>query len=456
MQPSFPERGSVFDYSFDMGNVAWVPWMETVEQQVIPNSAVAEQITVQTVDNVRYRYILNHCVKFNIKLLFCGPTGTGKTCYMQQLLMELPKETFMQIFIGFSAKTNCAQTQALIDAKLDRRRKGVFGPPMGKTCAVMVDDLNMPVKEQFGAQPPIEILRQGCDSIAYAPSGGWYDCKDNTHPFRSIIDVMYFCAMGPPGGGRSFITPRMLGLFYLAGFTLLEDENMCSIFNAILDWKFRVDQYPSEVAGLSKKLVQATMDVYKNTANELLPTPMKVHYTFNLRDFAKVTCGILLLKKNECNGADGHVRLWVHEIMRVFGDRLIDDTDRKWMLLQLREQVKKQFSLSFDDIFHHLDGNKDGKVDTLDEIRTLFFGDMLAPPASPKRPYCECPDVPLLQTTVEAHLVQYNEMSNKPMDLVCFLYMLEHLSRVARVIKSPGGNALLVGDGPRLDRKSVV
>eukprot|EP00434_Breviolum_minutum_P010843 symbB.v1.2.009559.t1/scaffold598.1/size183230/1 len=34
-------------------------------------------------------------------------------------------------------------------------------------------------------------------------------------------------------------------------------------------------------------------------------------------------------------------------------------------------------------------------------------------------------------------------MSSKPMDLVCFLYMLEHLARVARVIKSPGGNALL-------------
>ncbi|CAJ1405697.1 unnamed protein product [Effrenium voratum] len=38
-------------------------------------------------------------------------------------------------------------------------------------------------------------------------------------------------------------------------------------------------------------------------------------------------------------------------------------------------------------------------------------------------------------------------MSSKPMDLVCFLYMQEHLARVSRVIKSPGGNALLVGVG---------
>jgi len=91
--------------------------------------------------------------------------------------------------------------------------------------------------------------------------------------------------------------------------------------------------------------------------------------------------------------------------------------------------------------------NKDGKVNTWDEVRTLFFGDMLSPAASPNRPYTECPDVLQLQKEIEAHLVGYNEMSSKPMDLVCFLYMLEHLARVARVIKSPGGNALLVGVG---------
>jgi len=37
--------------------------------------------------------------------------------------------------------------QDLVDAKLERRKKGVFGPPMGRTCVVMVDDLNMPVKD---------------------------------------------------------------------------------------------------------------------------------------------------------------------------------------------------------------------------------------------------------------------------------------------------------------------
>jgi dynein heavy chain len=46
----------------------------------------------------------------------------------------------------------------MIDSKVDRRRKGIFGPKNARAI-LFIDDLNMPAKESWGAQPPIEILR---------------------------------------------------------------------------------------------------------------------------------------------------------------------------------------------------------------------------------------------------------------------------------------------------------
>ena len=71
------------------------------------------------------------------------------------------------------------------------------------------------------------------------------------------------------------------------------------------------------------------------------------------------------------------MRLWAHETTRVFGDRLINNQDIMWLIDAIKECVKLDLGAIFDNLFHHLDTDKNGKVETLDEYRGLMFGDIL-------------------------------------------------------------------------------
>uniref|UniRef100_A0A8C9Y954 Dynein axonemal heavy chain 12 n=1 Tax=Sander lucioperca TaxID=283035 RepID=A0A8C9Y954_SANLU len=431
------DKGLVYDYFYEFkGKGRWVHWNDTIKNVNLGDkNTKVQEIIVPTIDTVRYTYLMDLCIRYGVPVLFVGPTGTGKSVYVkEQLMNNLDKDSYLPFFINFSARTSANQTQNIIMSRLDKRRKGVFGPPVGKKCVIFVDDVNMPALEQFGAQPPVELLRQ------YIDHGNWYDLKDTSR--ISLVDLQLVSAMGPPGGGRNAVTSRFLRHFNIFSINAFSDDTMVRIFSSLVAFYLKNNAFPPEYFTVGNQIVTATMEVYKKAMENLLPTPAKSHYTFNLRDFSRVIQGCLLLKKDSLENKRTMIRLFVHEVFRVYYDRLVDDKDRAWLYQLMTSILKDHFNESFDQVFDPL------KQGSREDMRNLLFGDYMNPDLEDdERLYAEVPSMESFSQVVESCLNEYNQMHKNRMNLVIFRYVLEHLSRISRVLKQPGGNALLVGVG---------
>jgi len=137
---------------------------------------------------------------------------------------------------------------------------------------------------------------------------------------------------------------------------------------------------------------------------------------------------------------ESYIRLWSHECLRVFHDRLIDDSDRSWFKDLIAKTVKDSFGSDYNKIRgEHAN------------IIYCNFGD----PKSLLKPYAELADRSNLQKVMEEYLDDFNQMTSKPMNLVLFESAIEHIARISRIINQPYGNALLVGVGGS-GRKSLT
>lgn len=64
---------------------------------------------------------------------------------------------------------------------MEKRTKGVYVPVGGRKLLTFMDDFNMPAKDEFGSQPPLELMRMWLDYKF------WYDREKQVHKEIRVI-----------------------------------------------------------------------------------------------------------------------------------------------------------------------------------------------------------------------------------------------------------------------------
>ncbi|XP_012629713.3 dynein axonemal heavy chain 6 [Microcebus murinus] len=420
-----PSSGDLWSIHMDFDTKRLDPW-----ERIIPTFKYSQDVPffemlVPTTDTVRYGYLMEKLLAVRHSVLFTGITGVGKSVIAKGLLNKIQESAgYVPVYLNFSAQTSSSRTQEIIESKLERKRKNILGAPGNKRVVIFVDDLNMPRLDRYGSQPPIELLRQ------YQDFGGFYD--RNKLFWKEIQDVTIVSACAPPGGGRNPVTPRFIRHFSMLCLPMPSEHSLKQIFQAILNG-FLYD-FPPAVKQTAPNIVEAAVEIYNRMSVDLLPTPAKSHYVFNLRDLSKCVQGILQCDPGTIREEIQIFRLFCHECQRVFHDRLINSEDKHYFHVMLTEMANKHFGIAIG-LEYFLN-------------KPIIFGDFIKFGADKSdRIYDDMPDIDKVANVLQDYLDDYNIVNPKEVKLVFFQDAIEHVSRIARMIRQERGNALLVGVG---------
>ncbi|XP_038654802.1 dynein heavy chain 14, axonemal-like [Scyliorhinus canicula] len=326
--------------------------------------------------------------------------------------------------ILFSTQTTSAQTQAHILQKLVKRSRNRRGPAKNKQVIIFLDDLNMPAVEQYGAQPPLELIRQFLDL------GGFFDVQN--FKWLRVQDVTLVAACAPPSGARTELSQRLLKHFSIFTLPQPSTKSMQHIFQVQIGCHLESRNFMPVVRKCRDLLVTTGITIYYKMCRQMLPTPINPHYTFNMQDMAKVIQGMLQAHETDIVSRDKTIILFAHEMTRVFHDRLSNKKDRQIFYGFLSDDLHNYFKVKWSPAQLMAD--------------SFMFGDFVdthVPDSN--RIYKQIIDMRKLEHVLADYHFRHSSGNMKATHPVFFKEAVEHIVRAARVFSQPGGHLIMVG-----------
>jgi dynein heavy chain len=235
-------------------------------------------------------YLMQMLVRNQRSVMFVGSAGTGKTILVSDFLGSLAvnDETYKSATINMNFYTDSAALQVQLEQNIEKRSGKSYGPPSGN-LVYFVDDLNLPFVETYGTQTPIALMRQHIDH------GSWFDRGDLSLK-RQILDTQYICCMNHKSGSF-FVDPRLQRHFVTFACAMPSEQDLGTIFGTILN--AHLFNFEKRIQNMAKNVTDATITLHREVCTKFLPSAIKFHYNFTMRDLASVFKGLLNSRPTE-------------------------------------------------------------------------------------------------------------------------------------------------------------
>ncbi|EGV61784.1 hypothetical protein CANTEDRAFT_131278 [Yamadazyma tenuis ATCC 10573] len=407
--------GDFADNDLEIGTGEWIKWSSRIQPADLEPSQVSNPNTVvQTTDTVRHKSLIHSIMNEHKTLLLCGPPGSGKTMTFLEVLKTAPNLDILQLNFSKESSPESLMRSLKQYCEYQRTSNGiVFSPRVsGKWVVVFCDEINLPGVDKYGCQKVISLMRQMVEHR------GFWDPKEMQWVEMKNIQFVGACN-SPKDPGRQKLSNRFGRHVTLIMVDYPGETSLNQIYE---EFNLAVMKCAPDLRGYTKSVVKAMISVYLKSKERLTPD-IQSHYVYSPRELTRWTRGLLeALKSKIYTNLPDFIRMWYHEGLRLFYDRLVSDDEKVWTKSLFEDVIKECFPFA----------------DTIVIMQEpVLFSDWLSSSY-------ESVNKAELNKFISHRLMIFSE-EEFDVDLVLYEDFLIHALRIYRVLNQPQGHMILVG-----------
>ena len=314
---------------------------------------------------------------------------------------------------------------------MERRRKCVYGPTLGKKAVIFLNDVQSTSCSSKTCDRLDMLIRQ-CTH-----TGGIFGDRDNS-PSIQLVDINFLATCQLVQESISEVLDHFAPI-------LLEPTSIqvvTTMFNRMMLWHLDARGFAKEFDSCIDQLIDATVATYRQTLDSHVTSDKQL----SILDLFRCIHGLLLSVPETTEDVAAIKRLWLHETFCVLSDPLASVESAALIGHCIENNCQQFLEATVSDLLAQLDMGDPGDSPVEQTMRSIFFCDF-SDPKSDSRSYVEVVDMEHLHTVVKGYVTEYNNMNKRPMhDLVVFNHFIRNMAKASRVLKQPAGHLVLIAN----------